>query len=89
MLYFSITSSIGDPGFSVTLASPIKLPVSTLMDILDRKDGLYIVRFRLIDSANDIEVSVTYKNQHVADSPYQLQGNIAVVDEVNHIIIIL
>lgn len=81
--FFSITSSIGEPGFGVTITSTSKSRVRVYMNKLDRKDGLYIVRFRLFENENDLEISVTYKDQHVADSPYQLPGNILVNYKTN------
>ncbi|KAL4234778.1 Protein O-glucosyltransferase 2 [Mactra antiquata] len=70
----NITQSIGDPGFMVTMTSRGKSRVRVYINALDRKDGLYIIRYRLFEKENDLKISVMYKDQHVADSPYEMEG---------------
>ena len=43
-------------------------------DLLDRNDGSYIARFRLMETYRDLTISVKFKNEHVADSPYLVKG---------------
>ena len=43
-------------------------------DLLDRNDGSYIARFRLMETYQDLTISVKFKNEHVADSPYLVKG---------------
>lgn len=42
----------------------------TWTNILDRKDGSYIVRYKLYESCKNLVINVKYKNEHVGDSPY-------------------
>ena len=44
------------------------------LEVLDRQDGVYIVRFKLYRSVEDIKLVVTYHGHHVAVSPYYIQG---------------
>jgi hypothetical protein len=44
------------------------------MQVLDRHDGSYIVRYRMMQSYKDLKIEVLYKGKHVADSPYLLNG---------------
>lgn len=38
--------------------------------MLNRKDGLYIARYKLYQTCNRIEITVKRKNEHLAESPY-------------------
>jgi hypothetical protein len=50
-------------------------PVRVQIQVLDRKDGTYIVRYRLYESYKNLLISIKNKlNIHVANSPYQLRG---------------
>lgn len=40
------------------------------LNVLDRKDGSYIVRYKVYETCKDFTLSVTYKNKHVGGSPY-------------------
>jgi hypothetical protein len=44
------------------------------IDILDRHDGVYIVRMKLFGEYSHVTVIVTYNGEHVADSPYKIKG---------------
>lgn len=46
------------------------------IDQLDRRDGTYIVRYKIIGRCWNVEIHVTYKQQHVADSPYRITGDV-------------
>lgn len=41
---------------------------------LDRKDGTYIVRYKLAFKCSNFEIHIKYKDKHVASSPYQISG---------------
>lgn len=40
---------------------------------IDRRDGSYIIRYKVPDNYIGIEISVQYKEQHVANSPYLIE----------------
>lgn len=44
-------------------------------NILDRKDGTFIVRYKLYDTCNELSISIYYKNKHIKDSPIKIKGN--------------
>lgn len=44
------------------------------IQVLDRKDGSFIVRYKLHDSVRDLEIHVLYNDKHVTGSPFQTQG---------------
>ncbi|ELT95788.1 hypothetical protein CAPTEDRAFT_221044 [Capitella teleta] len=51
--------------------------VRVWIQILDRHDGSYIVRFKLFQTYNDLEIEVLYDGTtHVAQSPYSLRGRV-------------
>eukprot|EP00794_Sanderia_malayensis_P018950 gene18950-20856_t len=45
-------------------------------DIQDRNDGSYLVRFRLYQSYQSLEISIKHQGKHVAKSPYTIKGPI-------------
>jgi hypothetical protein len=44
-------------------------------EILDRRDGSFIVRFKVYNSCTNLKIQVQYKNKQVAESPYSVPGN--------------
>jgi hypothetical protein len=44
------------------------------VNMLDRKDGSFIVRYKLYHTCNNFKINVTYKGVHVALSPYIIKG---------------
>lgn len=45
------------------------------MDVIDRRDGSYIARFRLLKaSVENVIITVLYDGRQVAASPYKLMG---------------
>ena len=44
------------------------------MQKLDRHDGSFIVRYRMFESYRDLTIEILHEGQHVAKSPYTLQG---------------
>lgn len=44
------------------------------LEQIDRGDGSYIVRYRVPYTCRNIEIHVTYKNEHIAQSPYIVSG---------------
>lgn len=43
---------------------------------LDRRDGVYIVRYKIVGVCWNMEISIQYKNKHVANSPYRIPGKV-------------
>ncbi|XP_066157436.1 protein O-glucosyltransferase 2-like [Euwallacea fornicatus] len=39
-------------------------------NVLDRKDGSLIVRYKVYETCTHIKISIKYKNQHIGQSPY-------------------
>lgn len=46
------------------------------VNTLNRKDGLYIVRYKLYETCYDMEISVAYKGAHAGGSPYKIKGKL-------------
>lgn len=40
------------------------------MNILDRKDGSYIIRYKVYETCLSFTIQIKYKNEHIAESPY-------------------
>ncbi|XP_055305678.1 protein O-glucosyltransferase 2-like isoform X2 [Sitodiplosis mosellana] len=38
----------------------------------DRRDGVYIVRYKIVGVCWNVEIHIQYKNKHVANSPYRI-----------------
>jgi hypothetical protein len=78
MIYFSITESIGEKPFEVSLSSAGQNRVRVYLQILDKQDGIYIVRFRIFSTLENVKISVTFNGKDVAQSPYELPGKVYV-----------
>lgn len=48
----------------------------TWANVLDRKDGSYIVRYKLYETCKNLAINVKYNDQHVAASPYLINNEI-------------
>ena len=44
--------------------------------ILDRRDGSFIVRYKMMQTCDDLEIHVTAKGLHIGKSPYKFKGRI-------------
>ncbi|XP_065065334.1 protein O-glucosyltransferase 2-like [Rhopilema esculentum] len=71
----NLTSSPGKENLKVEYSSSAGR-VRLWPDLLDRNDGSFIVRFRIMNTYNDLKISVKWKDQHIAKSPYQLKAAI-------------
>lgn len=49
-------------------------PCRIWTQILDRHDGSFIVRYKMFQYCDDMELHVTWKGQHLAQSPYIFKG---------------
>lgn len=46
------------------------------LNILDRKDGSFIVRYKLYETCYNFNIEITYHDEHVAGSPYNFNSTI-------------
>lgn len=52
-----------------------KISARAHVEILDRQDGSFIVRYRLYDSYENLYISIKNRlNEHISQSPYFLNG---------------
>ncbi|XP_060591882.1 protein O-glucosyltransferase 2-like [Ruditapes philippinarum] len=70
----NITESIGEKPFEVSLSSAGQNRVRVYLQVLDKQDGMYIVRFRIFSTLENVKISVTFNGKDVAQSPYELPG---------------
>ncbi|XP_078513629.1 protein O-glucosyltransferase 2 [Lissotriton helveticus] len=67
-------SSPGDNVFQVKITALDEQFTRVGVQVLDRKDGSYIVRYRMYASYKNLKIEVTVNDKHVAKSPYILKG---------------
>jgi hypothetical protein len=60
--------------FQVKISAPDEQFTRVGVQVLDRKDGSFIVRYRMYASYKNLKVEVKCQGQHVASSPYILRG---------------
>ena len=70
------TSSPGEKVFQIKISAPDEQFTRVGVQVLDRKDGSYIVRYRMYASYKNLKIEVKFQGQHVAKSPYILKGNV-------------
>ncbi|ELW71476.1 KDEL motif-containing protein 1 [Tupaia chinensis] len=68
------TSSPGEKAFQIKILAPDEQFTRVGVQVLDRKDGSFIVRYRMYASYKTLKVEVKFQGQHVAKSPYVLKG---------------
>ena len=74
-LFSSFTESLGNNVFTVQVNQAANgARTYTMVQVLDRNDGSYLVRYKLMRGYHDVVINVLYNDQHVADSPYSLSG---------------
>ncbi|OCT95405.1 protein O-glucosyltransferase 2 [Xenopus laevis] len=69
---FSVPTNV----FQVKITAPGEQYTRVGVQLLDRKDGSFIVRYRLYASYYDLRIEITAHGKHVAKSPYILKGPI-------------
>lgn len=69
-----LISSPGENVFQVKITAPDEQFSRVGVQVLDRKDGSYIVRYRMYASYKNLKIEVTVNDKHVAKSPYILKG---------------
>lgn len=74
---FRIKASITEsPTVVVEGISKTKRPCRIWTTILNRRDGSYIVRYKLYETCVNLKISVTYQNQHLSESPYIFDSSV-------------
>jgi len=77
-VWSSFTESLGN-NFTVQVNEAANgVRTRTMIQVLDRHDGSYLVRYKLWQGYHSVVISVLYNGQHVAASPYTLSGISAV-----------
>ena len=70
----SLTSSPGESAFKVKIVSPTEQFSRIWIQVLDRKDGSFLVRYRMYASYTDLHIDVLLEDKHVAKSPFTVKG---------------
>ncbi|KAF7709241.1 protein O-glucosyltransferase 2 [Silurus meridionalis] len=70
----NLTTSPGANTFEVKVTSPSEAFSRIWVQVLDRQDGSFLVRYRMYASYTELNVEILLKNKHVAKSPYILKG---------------
>lgn len=73
-LHHSFTTSPGEKTFEVKITSPGEHLTRIWLQVLDRKDGSFLVRYRMYSTYPEIHIHILLKNEHVANSPFILEG---------------
>lgn len=60
--------------FQIRITAPGEQYTRVGVQLLDRKDGSFLVRYRMYASYKSLQIEVTLSSKHVADSPYFLEG---------------
>lgn len=72
----NLTASPGEKTFEVNIVSPAEQFTRIWIQVLDRQDGSFLVRYRMYATYTDLHIHILHKNKHVAKSPYILKGPI-------------
>ncbi|XP_041454294.1 protein O-glucosyltransferase 2-like [Lytechinus variegatus] len=70
----NFTYSPGSNAFEVSIKPIDGNRGRIYLQMLDRHDGTFIVRYRLYQSYDGLKITVKSAGRHVADSPYKLNG---------------
>ncbi|KAJ6667402.1 hypothetical protein lerEdw1_016523 [Lerista edwardsae] len=68
------TASPGENAFQVRITAPEEQFTRVGVQILDRKDGSFIVRYRMYASYKNLKIEVQVNDKHMDKSPYFLKG---------------
>uniref|UniRef100_A0A1A8ICF7 KDEL (Lys-Asp-Glu-Leu) containing 1 n=1 Tax=Nothobranchius kuhntae TaxID=321403 RepID=A0A1A8ICF7_NOTKU len=72
----NFTTSPGEKVFQVKIVSPTEHFTRIWIQVLDRRDGSFLVRYRMYATYADLHIHVLLKDRHVAKSPYILKGHV-------------
>ncbi|KAF2355186.1 Lipopolysaccharide-modifying protein [Trinorchestia longiramus] len=69
-----LEKSVGEKVFSVQVEGDVDAGTycRVWVQVLDRYDGTYIVRYRTYQTCRNTRINVLYLSQHVAESPYKI-----------------
>lgn len=70
----NLTRSPGEKTFEVKMVSPAEQFTRIWVQVLDRGDGSFLVRYRMYASYTHLHVHVLLNEQHVHKSPFVLKG---------------
>ncbi|KAM9851095.1 protein O-glucosyltransferase 2 [Aulostomus maculatus] len=70
----NLTTSPGDKTFAVKIVSPSDKVTRIWIQVLDRSDGSFLVRYRMYASYEELHIQILLMDQHVAKSPFILKG---------------
>lgn len=70
----NLTTSPGEKTFEVNIVSPVEQFTRIWVQVLDRQDGSFIVRYRMYATYTNLHIHIMHKDKHVAKSPYTLKG---------------
>lgn len=87
-LLLSLTFSPGEKTFEVKMVSPKEPFVRIWIQVLDRHDGSFLVRYRMYATYKDLEIHVLLKNEHVAQSPFILKGRARCILSANSVLLL-
>lgn len=73
-LRHSLTTSPGEKTFEVKIVSAVEQLTRIWIQVLDRQDGSFLVRYRMYATYTDVHIHILLKNKHVAKSPFILKG---------------
>ncbi|WAR13238.1 CHIA-like protein, partial [Mya arenaria] len=70
----SYTQSAGERPFEVGLSQVGGQRVRVYMRVLDKKDGMYLITFRIYETLRDLQITITKDDKQLGDSPFSLTG---------------
>ncbi|WAR13233.1 PLGT2-like protein [Mya arenaria] len=68
------TQSAGERPFEVGLSQAGGQRVRVYMRVLDKKDGMYLITFRIYETLRDLQITITKDDKQLGDSPFSLTG---------------
>ena len=73
---YSYTQSLGEKPFTINIQKIDGQSARAWIQILDRNDGSYIVRYKLFEPVQDLTIEIWHgaTSKRVAKSPYKLSG---------------
>uniref|UniRef100_A0A4W3H3N6 Protein O-glucosyltransferase 2 n=3 Tax=Callorhinchus milii TaxID=7868 RepID=A0A4W3H3N6_CALMI len=70
----NFTSSPGENIFTVNIYSPGELYTRIWVQVLDRNDGSFLVRYKMYASYTELVIQIQAQEEHVDHSPYFMKG---------------
>ncbi|KAK3085442.1 hypothetical protein FSP39_003355 [Pinctada imbricata] len=70
----NLTQSAGEKAIEASLVHPDGSRARVWTQVLDMKDGSYVIRFRLFQSYTELQINVLHDGKHLAKSPYKLNN---------------